>query len=330
MIASEPTWPGCHGVRLRSPSDLGLGRHQGRALATVDVRVAKVPAPAGDAVWAVGGPASASALPEADRVAGAMQLQRDGDDGLTLTVTDDRRLRVQAQARRVTVTPPFDGVQAQLVASFGLPLVVEELPSVLVLHAAAAATPDGKTAVVLAGPGGTGKSSALIGLVAAGWLPISEDVCVLQSEESGVRVWPGPPWVRIRHDEPGPAGTDPVFRTREKTAWALGPHQPHGPVPLSGIVLLEAPGGDEARVSFVSAPGAIGALAEHAVWLGDQGQRARRLFGPVASLAARIPVVRVRLPRDPGWVGQLTALVAPVAEGSPFGGVLRSDSEPAG
>lgn len=330
MIAPAGLWPGCHGVRLRSSADLGLGCHAGVPLATVDVLVDSVPAQTGKPVWSVRWPDQAGGPADADRDGGAVRLHRDETGALTLEIVDARRLRVAVHHGAVTVTPPFDGIQAQLVASFGLPMVVEELPSVLVLHAAAAAAPDGRIAVVIAGAGGAGKSSALIALMAAGWAPISEDVCVVDLTGLEPRVWPGPPWVRVRHDEAGPAGMDPVFRTSEKTAWGLGARQPDGAVPVGVVLSLEPPGGEETHLSSLSPPAAIEAVAGHAVWLGEHEQRARHLFGPVAAVASRVPVVRLRLPHDPDWVDQLTALLDPLAEGSPLGGRRRLDTQSGG
>ena len=319
-MAPDGSWPGCHGVRLRSSTDLGFGSQAGRPLATVEVRVDPVPAPAGEPVWSVGWSAPATGSTRDDEAAGAVRLHRDGAGHLTLEIVDERRLRVALKDGTMIISPPFDGIQAQLVASFGLPMVVEELPSALVLHAAAAATPDGRTAVVIAGEGGAGKSSALIALMGAGWAPISEDVCVLDLGGSEPQVWPGPPWVRVRHDQAGPTGTDAVFRTSEKTAWGLGTRQPDRAVPVGGVIALDAPGGEEVETSSLSLPAAIETIAGHAVWLGPHDQRARRLFGPVTAVATRLPVVRVRLPHAPGWLDQLTALLDPVAEGSPLGG----------
>ena len=55
---------------------------------------------------------------------------------------------------------------------------------------------------------------------------------------------------------------------------------------------------------------AIGALAPHAVWLGDSGEASRRLFAPVAEAAARIPVSELRLPLAEDWLDLLVPLLA--------------------
>ena len=79
---------------------------------------------------------------------------------------------------------------------------------------------------------GTGKSSLLVGLMAAGWQPVSEDICVVDLR-NGFRVWPGPPWVRRAGE--GPPGAGVRFRTREKTAWDIGPWQVDRPVPVEEL-----------------------------------------------------------------------------------------------
>ncbi len=62
------------------------------------------------------------------------------------------------------------------------------------LHAAAAATPDGRVTAFL-GPSGRGKTSTLLRAVEAGWAPVSEDMLWL--EPSTLRVYGGEKGVRL-------------------------------------------------------------------------------------------------------------------------------------
>jgi hypothetical protein len=191
--------------------------------------------------------------------------------------------------------------------SFALPLLIEPLP-VLVFHGAAVAR--GGRAILLMGPGGTGKSSSLVGLVDAGWTAISEDVCVVDLGGPGApRVWPGPPWVRRHHGEAGPAGATKMFTTSEKTAWDLTPWQARGALPVVGAVIMQPPAGDAPQWTPTDRATAIGLLAGHAVWLGDQETRGRHLFERVVAAAARIPVATLQMPRGADWLDHLVETV---------------------
>lgn len=292
MNAPGSAWPGCHGVRIEGPGEDRFGHCRGEPLAQVKIIHGGSTAPGATELWS-------------QRLSGgAVQRLSASEDGRVVLELGDRRVSCSPGDGLVTVNEPFDWVGAQLVASFILPFLVSSA-STLVLHAAAACRSN--QAVLLTGPGGTGKSSSLVGLVDAGWTPLSEDVCVIDLTGPVPLVWPGPPWVRRLHGEPGPARAPVLFESSEKTAWDLSPYRDApGPVPVTSLIVLDPPvtGGTPRRRTL--APGeAIGALAPHAVWLGDQDQTGRRLFGPVADAAARIPVSGLRLPVAEDWVEML-------------------------
>jgi hypothetical protein len=123
-------------------------------------------------------------------------------------------------------------------------------------------------------------------------------------------VWPGPPWVRITHGKVGPHGSRQLFDSKFKTGWDISASQATGPTAVTRVVLLEAPGGDDALFEPIPPPAAIRALARHGVWLGDQDERARRLFGPTAGLVAKVPTMRLRLPRSDSWLDKVPSLLA--------------------
>jgi hypothetical protein len=199
-------------------------------------------------------------------------------------------------------------VQRQLVASFGVPMLLHG-HDVLLVHGSACAR-DGE-AIVVCADSGSGKSSMLVRLVDDGWRSLSEDLCTIDLREpQRPRVWPGPPWVRVAHGEPGPRGASVAFESADKTAWDLTGAHARGPVDLARVVLLEPPGGDEPTIDAMAHADALGALARHAVWLQDADERGRRLFEPVAKVAATVPAVRVRLPRRDGWRDAVPELFA--------------------
>jgi hypothetical protein len=293
-------WPGCHGVWVRSASDLGLGYCRGEPLAEVVLDIGPVERSDGQQVWTVAPEHHDHPTPSDSDAS----LYRDSDGRLTLQAGDVAHLTVSADRRRIVVRAPLDPVRLQLVASVGLPLALAER-SLLVLHAAAVAI-EGR-AVVIAGVRGAGKSSSLVGLTDAGWAPLTEDVCVLEQVPSGIRVWPGPPWVRRHEGEPGPAGSAELFAGGGKSAWDIGARRPFDPMPVVQLVVLQPPGGAAPRWQPLDRPGAVEVLAEHAVWLGDQAERGQRLFGPVLQLAGQVPVARLRLPSSADWLDVLAA-----------------------
>lgn len=289
-------WPGCHGARLVGGGGR-FGHCLGNPLVELEIRTGEPAAAGPRQLWR-------QQMPD-----GSVQRATVGAGGeFVLETGPDHRVSLSAGREVVTVREPSDWVETQLVASFVIPFLLAGAKK-LVLHAAAACR-DG-TAVLIAGPGGTGKSSSLVGLVEAGWAPLSEDVCVLDLSGRDPLVWPGPPWVRRQHGEPGPRGSRVLFESSEKTAWDVAPfREATGPVPVAGLVLLARPlpGARPERVAI--RPGeAIGALAPHAVWLGDSGEAGRRLFAPVAEAAGRIPVSELRLPVAEDWIDLLVALL---------------------
>jgi hypothetical protein len=134
-------------------------------------------------------------------------------------------------------------------------------------------------------------------------------VCVIDLAPAVPRVWPGPPWVRRSHDEPGPAGAAARFVTSEKTAWDLTPWRTEEARTVTNLIVLEPGGGEKPRWTPLDHAAAVNLLAGHAVWLGHPGERVRQLFGPVVTAAGRIPMATLRLPRDPRWVDQLVRVL---------------------
>lgn len=294
--AAGKSWPGCHGVGVTGVGDR-LGACRGQAIADVEVKVGAPSRPGPDELWSQLQPGGGSQR---------CSLSSEGD--IVLELGDDPRVSLSPDRAVVTVAEPFDWVQAQLVASFILPFLATS-DRTLVLHAAAAAR-SGK-AVLIAGPGGTGKSSSLVGLVDHGWTPLSEDVCTIDFTGTEPLVWPGPPWVRRRHGERGPEGAPVLFESSEKTAWDVSTFRDApAPVPVTELIILEPPFPGEHPTRTVLQPvQAIKALAPHAVWLGDARETARRLFGPVAEAAARIPVSSLRLPLRDDWIDLLVSIL---------------------
>ena len=249
------------------------------------MRYGDVAPPTGTQLWSQDGEAAA-------------MFRRD-DGRLVLASPRATALEVDPRDATITVAPGDAALQRQLVASFGVPLLLHGL-DVLLVHGSAAAR--GDEAIVVCADSGSGKSSVLVRLLDDGWRSLSEDLCTIDLRDAHrPRVWPGPPWVRVAHGEPGPRDTATAFESADKTAWDVAARHAPGPVDLTRLVLLDPPGGDDPTRDAITRADALRALARHAVWLLDADARGRALFEPVAKVVAAVPAVRVRLPRRAEW-----------------------------
>ena len=145
------------------------------------------------------------------------------------------------------------------------------------LHASAACI-DG-SAVMLCAESGSGKSSLLMGLAAAGWQAVSEDQCVVDLDSGGAhRVWPGPSWARLKRGAPLPplvAGSRRGSRRSTRLRGISANGSPTRRPDLDRIVLLEPPGGSELSGIRSAAAEVIGSLTRHATWF-QRSMRSRR------------------------------------------------------
>lgn len=299
-------WFGCLGVRLGGlgPTDLPLlGSASGTPLVDATVRRGAVADPVGDLLWEVEGPVALAGGGQVD----AYQALWRRPDGVRVLVAGPDRDAVLAVAGRsiVLATGLDDPAATQYLVAYALPLVLGDA-GVLVLHGAAAAL-DGR-ALVVCGPSGRGKSSIVVGLVDAGWRAVTEDLCALDLRSSVPAVWPGPPWVRRRPDEPGPAGATVAFETADKVAWALGARQARSPATLAALARLEEPGGAGPEVHPVDTPAGLGLVGANALWFDDLERRAATQFGPAARVARAVPVWSVRFPRAAGWLADVPGI----------------------
>jgi hypothetical protein len=261
-------------------------------MAFATIRYGDVADPDGKRLWSQDGEAAA--------------LFRREDGRLVLASPRAAALEVDPRDATITVAPGDAAVQRQLVASFGVPLLLHGL-DVLLVHGSACARDD--EAILVCADSGSGKSSVLVRLVDDGWRSISEDVCAIDLRGERPRVWPGPPWVRVAQGEPGPRDASSMFVSADKTAWDVASAQAAGPTDLARVVLLEPPGGDAPVIDGLRRADALRALARHAVWLQDPDERGRQLFDPVAKLVAQVPSVRLRLPRREGWRDSVPEMV---------------------
>jgi NAD-dependent oxidoreductase involved in siderophore biosynthesis len=302
-IHKERPWAGCHGVRVEG-EPVGVGSAFGTPLATATVKFGPLEEAEGTVLWVQHGEAG----PSDDRRIVDRVLARRPDGRLLLSGSDGPVVEVDQSTATITIDSKDDVVHRQLLAAFGLPLILNDVGALMV-HGSACAL--GDETILVCGESGSGKSSTLVRLVDAGWLAVSEDVCAIDlNAPGGPVVWPGPPWVRIGRDERGPRGCDALFEQIDKTAWDISHVQTTEAKRLSRIVLLDAPGGVAPQLRQLTRADAIRTLARHAVWLEEQDERGRRLFELVTALAARVPAFRMQLPRNDRWTENLPDLLA--------------------
>lgn len=301
--SATPCWDGCHGVRLSSTAGLDVGAASGEPLVEAVVERGSAGEPSGTELWRLALDVDGPSGP----VRAEQALWRRGDGALLLHSNQGAALSVDPIERSIVVVGSDDSVRAQLVVTYGLPLLLHEVGA-LVVHGAACAL--GDRAVLVCGERGRGKSSLLVGLTDAGWRPISEDLCALDLRNGAPVVWPGPPWVRRVHGETGPAGSTVRFRAHDKTAWDIGPLQTTRAVDLGLVVFLDAPGGAIPRCEAVSRPEVVRRLAADSVWLDDPDRRGSALFEPVSRVSGAVPAVALQAPRRASWLDGLPDLLA--------------------
>lgn len=301
-MSGEQSWPGCHGVRLPG-SPIELGRSTGDPVTTASVRIGDAGDPSGDEVWRV----ELEVEIDGASVLAEQRLWRRPDGTLHVRNNRGGALSVDVAASAIDVDGRDDAVLAQLLATYGLPLLLHDA-GVLVVHASAFEVD--QAVVLVGGPSGRGKSSVLVAAIDAGHRPVSEDLCAIDLRGPAPLVWPGPPWVRRRRGEPGPEGAEVRFETPDKTAWDIAGRQAPGPLPLARIVGLEAPGGSTPSVTSLGRAEALSRLASHTVWLGEPARREVALFDAVASVSGAVPFASLRLPFSSSWLDGVPAILA--------------------
>jgi hypothetical protein len=294
-------WPGCHGVRV-ADTGFDIGTCSGEPLSDAAVAVGGLPPPTGPELWRIHGEAGiGAARREVDR-----WLCRHPDGRLIVHASSGPAVGIDATGQQITVEPGDEGLTLQLLTAFAIPMILNGRGA-LVLHASAVVR--NGLAVLVCGEAGAGKSSTLVGLVDAGWQALSEDVCAVDLRGDVPVAWPGPPWVRRAHGEPGPSGAGQRFDGADKTAWDIAPWQEGGAVPVEQVVFLGPPGGDEPERRPLSAPEAVRELAGHTAWLRDPADGPQELFGLAVAFAGQVSTARLRLPRDPAWLDRLRAVL---------------------
>jgi hypothetical protein len=272
---------------------LGYGRSRGVPLRVATLVHGSVGPPGDVEVWRLAG-----RMPLQDGpVDYDQRLTRYADGTLGLHAAE-AALRVDLRAATLTVEAPSESWARQLVTTYGLPLLLERARA-LVIHACAVVAPGQDSADLVCATSGTGKSTLLVGLIAAGWAAVSEDVSVIDLRDPVPTVWPGPPWVR--RNAGGPPGSTVRFETADKTAWDIEPWQVDRPLPIGRIAFMQ-PAAPPAVWRALDLAEAVARLVRSAIRLEAPAERAREVFARCATIAHAAPAAEFRVPVSADWV----------------------------
>jgi hypothetical protein len=171
------------------------------------------------------------------------------------------------------------------------------------LHASAIDVVDGCVAFV--GDSGAGKSTMVAALAARGHQVISDDVCVLDRGEQGIRAWPGLNRLRLWEDAIMALGCDQPgiereFRGYNKYLIPLHPARyPENARRLRRVYQLDtAAEGDRATITRLQGAAAVEVLMQniYRATMAEHMGRKANLFVTCAAAAREVPVYRFSRP----------------------------------
>lgn len=207
-----------------------------------------------------------------------------------LRVGDAQWYEVDPAARAISAPEPDEALRREQ-HLWGIPAALCFLErGDLALHAAAVEV--NQSAVLLAAPGGFGKSTLAAAFVRAGHRLLSEDLSCVRPAATPTVV-PGPAMLRLRRDvvqglrlTPG----EPARETAERITYALPPDSRGDctPVSLRGIIFLHASSAG-VRLERMPTAQAISHLWILNLRIPTQAHQAR-VFAGVAHLASQVPV----------------------------------------
>ena len=187
-----------------------------------------------------------------------------------------------------------------------VPLMLAERGD-LALHAAAVA--DAGRAIIVCGPTGRGKSTIAAALAAQGYAILSDDGVVVSEPDSTPLAWPGPTGITVAANTAQAVAPSMALTRTENGRKALGfvSTRDVDAAPVAAILLLDARGGDVARIESVDRATALRALMPHLIYGGRRRIAATlTIAGP---LVERVSVFRVRLPERLDRIGEAAANV---------------------
>ena len=237
-----------------------------------------------------------------------VRLYQDGDR-FGLWYETDEWFEIEPAVPRVMVPETDDPVRGEGML-WGIPAsVVLAYLGYLPVHAAAVEVDGG--AVLLAAPGGFGKTTLAAAFHTAGYRLLTEDIACI-SEESELSIIPGPAILRVRPDVMERLDLDAAevvgrSPTRITLAIDLSRRGDCSPVPVRAVVFLRA--GPSLTVQRIRSSDAIPDLwALSRRYPGFSG--AARGFQQVAHVASRIPMWNVHRPLTLEALPEVVATIA--------------------
>jgi len=219
--------------------------------------------------------------------------------------------RILVDQGRSIVVDPVDGVEERVVRLFILGNAIGTLlhqRGNLVLHAGAVAVEG--VAVAFVGFSGAGKSTMTATMVARGHSPIADDVVAVEIDAQGQPVVRfGFPQLKLHPDSasalPFPEATfSPLHPEFAKLGHQVPIVSPPGACPLAAVYVLEFTGEDEPSIERLRPTKAMFELIRHSYaakmlkdHAGQDGPASTVHFDQVATLAAAIPVSRLKRPK---------------------------------
>jgi hypothetical protein len=171
------------------------------------------------------------------------------------------------------------------------------------LHGSAIDTGDGCVAFV--GDSGSGKSTMVAALASRGHQVISDDLCVFEAGQQGVRVWPGLNRLRLWEDALAALGCDQPgiereFRGLNKYLVPTQPiRNPQNPRRLLRVYQLAAAAdGDPTTLTRLHGAAALEVLMQniYRLAIAERMGRKAKLFVACAAAARQVPVYRLSRP----------------------------------
>lgn len=162
----------------------------------------------------------------------------------------------------------------------------------------------GERAIVITGPGGSGKSTLTAAALSSGWPVLTDDLCRLTITDEVSSVHPGPAVVRLRDGSLSLldlSSTRVAGHVAGKTHFVTSVRDGPAPqtLPIGAIALLSrAPVGSGVGAQRLAPEAALPLLWRQSFFLPDEAQR-KACFESLAALVDRVPVFRFEYPHQP-------------------------------
>lgn len=149
--------------------------------------------------------------------------------------------------------------------------------------------------VLLAGPGGSGKSTTTLACLAAGLQIVGDDYAAIELTDGGARAWNLYGSIKVGERGMGPGGRD------ERRTLILGedlPGRPTAALDLAAVLLPRIGGGPQSQLTRASSADSLRALAPSTLLQAphEEGQS----LGILADLARAVPAYHLHLGEDRG------------------------------